>query len=361
MSCVKIIACAILWCLLFSLSVKGQASKAKLYVWNFIASSTNFTASGTNLNSLAEKLTSEFEEALVKSRCYQVLERRNYNELVRHVANEKMIGTLKELSHQSQEKLQENLEKAQIVVFGRVAHDVESGEFKVSVSFQRFDSVKELVDSVLIKQGIINDASSREQAMKELVNKICPSSSMNAGDPKSNYQLAVKYEFGHGVEINYVLARKYCEMAAQADYCPAITRQGEWYLHGTLYTRDEEKAVSYFKQCAAKGDKNAQYLLGFCFENVIGIYKGDYTKREMKPHFRHHALHWFIQAAKNGHTGALDKLRKFSEELEIEKGYEKIGIPYDSLLATWPSDVLHRLKQTYPDSAAEFDRLMKPK
>lgn len=161
----KIITCTILLSLIFTLQANGQDSKVKLYVWRF-------TADKANLDGLADKLTGEFEEALVKSRCFLVLERRDYAALARRAENEKMIGILPELSSQSQTELR--IARAQIVVFGKIVHDVESGEFKVTVSFQRFDSTKQSVESIRIKQGVINDAESREQAMKYLVNKICP-------------------------------------------------------------------------------------------------------------------------------------------------------------------------------------------
>ena len=184
MKVMKIIACTILLSLIFALQAKGQDSKVKLYVWRF-------TTDKANLDGLAGKFTEEFEETLVKSRCFLVLERRDYAALLRRSENEKMIGSLPELSSQSQTELR--TVRAQIVVFGKVVHDVESGEYKVTISFQRFDSTKSLVDSIRIKQGVINDAESREQAMKALVNKICPSSSVNVGERNNNQQTAAGY------------------------------------------------------------------------------------------------------------------------------------------------------------------------
>jgi hypothetical protein len=64
--------------------------------------------------------------------------------------------------------------RAEAIVFGSVDHDVESGEYKVSVSLQRFDSTKMLADSVRIGQGKIDDAETREKAMSVLVKKLCP-------------------------------------------------------------------------------------------------------------------------------------------------------------------------------------------
>src|SRR5262249_8063185 len=85
------------------------------------------------------------------------------------------IETLSKLSSQSKTELE--TAKAQIVVFGKVIHDTKSGEYKVTVSFQRLNSIKALVDSIRIKQGVIYDAGSREQAMQELVSKVCRSAS----------------------------------------------------------------------------------------------------------------------------------------------------------------------------------------
>jgi hypothetical protein len=175
MDYLKLGVCAMVTAFCFAVAARGQDSQARVYVWNF-------TADKTELNDLADKLTLEFEEALAQSNCYQVLERRDFPQLIKHATNENEISSLSELSRGAQQELR--MSKAQIVIFGKVLHDVKSGEYRVSTSFQRFDSTKE-VSSIRIRQGRIDDAATREQAMRDLIGNLCSSSASSDSTTKN--------------------------------------------------------------------------------------------------------------------------------------------------------------------------------
>lgn len=151
--------------------VNGQGPKERIYVWDFVDDKGQQT-------SLTARMTLEFEVALTQAKCYQVLERRQFDKLLAHIKNEKAIADLNDISKRTQDEVKK-ITNAQIVVFGKVDDDIASGEYKISVTFQNFDSSK-AVKSIRIRRGRILDIESRENAMKELVKGICGDSNANS-------------------------------------------------------------------------------------------------------------------------------------------------------------------------------------
>ena len=144
----------------------SQPPKERIYVWDFVDDKGQKT-------DLTKDLTLEFEEALSHTSCYEVLERKVFDRLLAHIKNEKAITDLSNISKESQEEVKK-ITNAQIVVFGEVDDDIDSGEIKISVTLQRFDSSKK-IRSIRIQRGLRLHPKSREDAMKELVKKICES------------------------------------------------------------------------------------------------------------------------------------------------------------------------------------------
>ncbi|HXU39715.1 MAG TPA: CsgG/HfaB family protein [Blastocatellia bacterium] len=169
-------------------SVNAQAPKERVYVWDFVDTHGQQT-------SLTGRMTLEFEEALTQARCYQIVERRQFDRVLAHIKNEKAIADLNDISKASQGEVR-RITNAQIVVFGKVDDDIASGEFKITVTFQRFDSSKE-VKSIRMRRGRIQDSESRENAMKDLVKQTCgvgnasPVSGryVNSKNPSSYFEL----------------------------------------------------------------------------------------------------------------------------------------------------------------------------
>jgi hypothetical protein len=154
----------VLLSLVLTTLANAQGSKGRVYVWDFVDNKGQQT-------DLTHRLTSEFEVALNQANCYQVLERRQFDQILQHIKNERAIADLNDLSKSSQGELRK-ITNAQIVVFGKVDDDFASGEYKIIVTFQNFDSSKE-VKSIRMKRGRIQDSESRENAMQELVKEIC--------------------------------------------------------------------------------------------------------------------------------------------------------------------------------------------
>jgi hypothetical protein len=141
----------------------GRLNNERVYIWDFVDNGhqTDLTAS----------LTSEFEEALIQKNCYQVLERRVFDKLLAPIKNEKVITDLRDISKANQSEIKK-ITNAQIVVFGEVYDDINSGILRISVSFQHFDLSKE-VKSIRISRRQRSDTKSRENTMQKLVEEIC--------------------------------------------------------------------------------------------------------------------------------------------------------------------------------------------
>jgi hypothetical protein len=120
-------------------------------------------------NELTRQLTIEFEEKLTQKKFCTVLERRDYARFIAQKDNEKAVLRLEGISKATVDTLKAN--DANTVVFGEVYDDINSGSYKVTVTFQNFDNTKN-VWSVRIPRGIINDAASREKAMDDVVRVI---------------------------------------------------------------------------------------------------------------------------------------------------------------------------------------------
>ncbi|MGH1365351.1 MAG: CsgG/HfaB family protein [Calditrichia bacterium] len=110
---------------------QSKVEKINVYVWNFDAKSTNSKA-------LANDVTEEFEEALINSHTFRVLDRRNFSKVftqreqeagIKGIEgfNDKMFDTLKSLN-------------AEYIVFGEVDFEDPSGEIKFRAYLQNLDT-----------------------------------------------------------------------------------------------------------------------------------------------------------------------------------------------------------------------------
>lgn len=134
-----------------------------IYVWNF-------STRDSEQDELTTNLTQEFEEALIQSKRFQVLERRKYDRLLAQKDNEKAILNIEGISSTALKNLKAN--QANAVVFGEMHDDIQSGQIKVTVTIQTFDGKKLDMQSIRFTRGKRFNPESRELAMKELVNLI---------------------------------------------------------------------------------------------------------------------------------------------------------------------------------------------
>ena len=148
-----------------SSNVFAQGSPDKetnVYVWDFVTRDLKKT-------DLTANFTHDFEEALSQygQRQFRVLERRNLGQLIAQIDNERAAHDILDISDSSIKSLRSK--QADLVIFGEVFDDVASGQVSITVTFQSFDGTKSLIKSVLMSRGLVNDATSRREAMENMI------------------------------------------------------------------------------------------------------------------------------------------------------------------------------------------------
>ena len=139
------------------------AGQKNIAIWDF--KNRDGSESQTSKN-----LTIEFEEALIQSKEYNILERRNSDRLLAIIQAEKSIGKILDISDDNIDELKAL--SLDMVVFGEVFDDVNSGEISIRVTFEELNGNKVKVKSVLMRRGLIFDQRSRRSKMEELVRTI---------------------------------------------------------------------------------------------------------------------------------------------------------------------------------------------
>lgn len=148
----------------FTTSIQAQNTKTNVYVWDF---KTN----DDSIKKFAEKFTEDFETELIKLDNYTVLQRRNHNEVLAHRAMENTISNVKNLPADAVIKLKTI--KAEIVIFGELMEDEESGIYEVTVFFQNLSNGEiPKKENIIIEKALIKSNSHRKQYMKSLITKL---------------------------------------------------------------------------------------------------------------------------------------------------------------------------------------------
>lgn len=130
------------------------------------------------------------------------------------------------------------------------------------------------------------------------------------GSVEALYELSGCYLHGEGTLPFPVKARELLEQAANAGYMPAQYDFGMLYLYGKKgiagekdIPKDEALAVKWLLKAAGQGDSLAQYQLGECFEEGVGV-EADEEK----------AIAWYKKAAQLGNELADMALERLKEE-----------------------------------------------
>lgn len=111
----------------------------------------------------------------------------------------------------------------------------------------------------------------------------------------AQYNLAVCYIEGLGVEKDYKKAFEYLKKAADQGHTMAQNTLGKCY-----FDADYGKAFEYFKRAADQGYAYAQYNLGVCYIEGFGVEKADQRK----------AIEYWEKAANQGLDTAKEALKK---------------------------------------------------
>lgn len=156
----------------------GRASgeRPRTYVWLFSATGET--------GSLAEPVTEEFEEALVKAGCLPIVQRRNLPDLESHQAQEERIQGADSLSPRQRRLL--STASADAVVFGKLTDDPDGGQVKIAVTLETLSGVTLANTSVRIIRGKRLDAEEREQRMADLATDVCSALGFTKPESRSN-------------------------------------------------------------------------------------------------------------------------------------------------------------------------------
>ena len=159
----------------------------KVYVWDFMTRERE-------RNAITANFTEEFEEALIQAKKCKVFDRRNYDRLLSQKDAEKAILNIQGISAISLDSLKAH--QANVVVFGEVDDDLESGQVKITIIFQTFDSKILCKESIHLLRGKRLDPESRETAMKSLVKKLFDRKTPPIFKPDSIHKLKSIKNFG---------------------------------------------------------------------------------------------------------------------------------------------------------------------
>jgi uncharacterized protein len=91
------------------------------------------------------------------------------------------------------------------------------------------------------------------------------------GNPDAQYNLAVAYQYGHGVTRDHAAAVSWFQKAANQRLPGAQLSLGVLYENGVGVPQDFAIAVSWYRKAAEQGNTAAQLNLGVMYENGWGV------------------------------------------------------------------------------------------
>lgn len=136
------------------------------------------------------------------------------------------------------------------------------------------------------------------------------------GNADAQYDLAVCYINGNGVEEDEYEAARWFRKAANQGHAEAQNMLGNCLYFGNGVEEDKEEAVKWFKKAAAQDNASAQFNLGFCYEEGEGV-EADGEE----------AVVWYRKAAEQGDPDGQTKLGKcylLGIGMEEEDNYEAV-------------------------------------
>ncbi|MFT4090885.1 MAG: hypothetical protein QM645_09140 [Asticcacaulis sp.] len=150
--------------------------------------------------------------------------------------------------------------------------------------------------STVILARLYQNGIAEEPDLKKAANLYKKSAETGYG--AAQYNLARLYESGSGVEQNAHLALEWDSHAARNGHASALYEMAVRYDSGTDgLSKDQNKALVYYKEAALKNQTDAQNALGVTFYSGEGV-SADHTT----------ARRWFEQAAMRGQSDAMFNL-----------------------------------------------------
>lgn len=143
----------------------------------------------------------------------------------------------------------------------------------------------------------------------------------NQGDVLGDYNLALMYEYGKGVPVDYQKAKTLFTEAANKGVDEAMNQLAGMYFYGLGQVRNVQEALSWYKKAADLGNGNALYVLGLLSETGVA------TKLDFPD-----ALKYYQEASDKGNEKAMLALaRMYHYGLGVNKDTKKSASIYQKL------------------------------
>lgn len=197
MSARNFIATMIAACALIPRPCSAQVTNQRprnVYVSEFVSHSLKDAA-------LLSSFTELFETALVNSGSYRVLNRRNLQRVLAESQSEAYVASMGDVKSPARAQIAK-IEGAQGVVFGEVVDDSESGDVKITVTLESFDSVVVWKHSGLMRRGLLRDGPSRQRAMERLAQDISSEIAIESGTGKRLPEVSILQDDGLKVTLS---------------------------------------------------------------------------------------------------------------------------------------------------------------
>jgi len=127
----------------------------------------------------------------------------------------------------------------------------------------------------------------------------------NKGEARAQYDLAIRYLKGDGVEKDSTSAIKWLKKSAGQNFVSAQHELGILYREGRKVSADMDQAIEYLTLAAEQGNATAQYILGDIYQQGDGVAKDLAEARE-----------WFELAAGHGFQKAKEALKVLAKDEE---------------------------------------------
>ena len=124
-----------------------------------------------------------------------------------------------------------------------------------------------------------------------------------AGDAKAQYDLAVCYCEGEGVEKDYKEGVKWFTKSAEQGDALAQVCLGTRYFLGEGVEKDYKEAVKWFTKSAEQGNQFGQCNLGNCYYECTGVEK-DLGE----------AVKWYTKSAEQGNWTSKEMLERLKSK-----------------------------------------------
>ncbi|CEK09914.1 tetratricopeptide repeat protein [Legionella hackeliae] len=160
-------------------------------------------------------------------------------------------------------------------------------------------------------------------------------------DKIGQYNLALIYEDGKGMPVDYAKARALFGKAAELGHKQSMTQLAELYFNGLGGSRDEQQALHWYKKAAALGESDALYQLGLLSETGVAT-KLDFSN----------AVNYYQESANKGNDKAkLALARMYQYGLGVVKDSQKAVELYIELAANNNAYAQYQLALLYLDGA----------